>query len=120
MAAAHRPGEHLWWGVLDPQRLPYLGEHRLWGNAVLFLGAYVEMALAAAQSALGPSADYQLSDLQLHTPLFLPEHDSCSIQVVLAEHSDGPSTFQVYSRAATPPERQPDWVLHASANVHHV
>lgn len=117
MAAAHRPGEHLWCGVLDPQRLPYLGEHRLWGSAVLFLGAYVEMALAAAKAALGPSEEYQLSDLQLHTPLFLSERDPCAVQVVLAEQSQGPSRFQVYSQATRSRELSQSWVLHANANI---
>ncbi|MEM8808096.1 MAG: beta-ketoacyl synthase N-terminal-like domain-containing protein [Cyanobacteria bacterium P01_G01_bin.38] len=119
MAAAHRPGEHLWWVELDSQRLPYLGEHRLWGSAVLFLGAYVEMALAAAKAALGTSDNYRLSDLQLHTPLFLSEHTPCSVQVVLTEQPDRPSTFQVYAQATRSQETCADWVLHASAHVHH-
>ena len=118
MAAAHRPGEHLWWNLLDSQHLPYLEEHRLWGSAVLFLGAYVEMALAAAKTAFGGSRPYRLSDLQLHTPLFLSTGDACAVQVVLAEQPDGPSTFQVYSQASTAQAADPPWVLHASAHVH--
>jgi len=117
-AAAHRPGEHLWSGMLNAQRLPYLAEHRLWGSAVLFLGAYVEMALAAAKAALGASEDYRLTDLQLHTPLFLPDKASCPVQVLLAEQPDGPSTFQVYSQATNSREAHPSWVLHASAHIH--
>ena len=116
-AAAHRPGEHLWWNLLDAQHLPYLEEHRLWGSAVLFLGAYVEMALAAAKAAFGSTHSYRLSDLQLHTPLFL-SGDACAVQVVLAEQSDGPSTFQVYSQPVHSAATPPSWVLHASAHVY--
>ncbi|MEO1349006.1 MAG: type I polyketide synthase [Cyanobacteria bacterium J06635_15] len=119
LTAAHRPEEHLWWSILDSKQLPYLREHRLWGSAVLFLGAYVEMALAAAKAALGTTKNYQLSNLQLHTPLFLSEGDQCAVQVVLTAQQDAPSTFQVYSQAANPREAHQPWVLHASAHVHH-
>ena len=119
LAAAHRPGEHTWLGLLDPQRSSYLGEHCLWGNAVLFLGAYIEMALAAARAARGPSLEHQLSDLQLHTPLFLPKDTPCPVQVVLVEQPDDSSQFQVYSQAAKSQTARSSWVLHASATVHH-
>ncbi|MEM1252988.1 MAG: SDR family NAD(P)-dependent oxidoreductase [Cyanobacteria bacterium P01_H01_bin.21] len=119
MTAAHRPGEHLWLSVFDSQRLSALGENGLLGSSGLFLGTYVEMALAAANTALGVSKDYRLSDLELHTPFVLPEDHPCPVQVVLVEQPNGLSTFQVYSRANNSQPAHQSWILHASANIHH-
>lgn len=118
ITAAHRPGEQVWLSLLDTENLPYLGEHCLWGHAVLFLGAYVEMALAAAKAAtLGSPEDYQLRNLQLHTPLFLSRNTSSPVQIILAKQSSGYSKFEVYSQSKQQTVHQP-WVLHASATVH--
>ncbi|MEM9803645.1 MAG: acyltransferase domain-containing protein, partial [Cyanobacteria bacterium P01_D01_bin.56] len=119
MAAAHRSGEHLWLSMLEP-RSPSsdLEGYSLLGSTGLSVGAYVEMALAAANAALGMSKNYRLSDLQLHTPLVPPEDNPCPVQVLLVEQSSGPSKFQVYSQTDSSQSAQQLWVLHASANIH--
>ncbi|MGD1951766.1 MAG: hypothetical protein ACFB14_19290 [Leptolyngbyaceae cyanobacterium] len=119
VTAAHRPGEHLWLSVFDSQRLSALEENGLLGSSGLFLGTYVEMALAAANTALGVSKDYRLSDLELYTPFVLSEDHPCPVQVVLVEQPNGPSTFQVYSRANNSQPAHQSWILHASANIYH-
>ncbi|MGF1480505.1 MAG: beta-ketoacyl synthase N-terminal-like domain-containing protein [Cyanophyceae cyanobacterium] len=112
---AHRPSDRLWTVNLNGDRLSYLGEHQVWGTPTLFLGAYIEMALAAARETWGERR-YQLRDLALHQPLFLSRDGNCQVQIALLEQSPDSATFQTHSRtcsaAASP------WILHATATLH--
>ncbi|NJO48507.1 MAG: type I polyketide synthase [Leptolyngbyaceae cyanobacterium RM2_2_4] len=113
---AHRPGDRLWEVQLNAQDLPYLDEHRIFGTAVLSLGSYVEMVLTTAREALGKTC--QLTDFQLHTPLFLSQKRDRTLQVVLSEQSDGSATFYAHSRSyVSHPEVSELWTLHATATI---
>jgi len=110
-SAAYREQDWLWEVCLDPATQPYLKEHRIWGTPVLFMGAYLEMAMAAAQTAWG-QGQYPIQQLELHTPLFLTPGLLRTIQVSLAA-SDLSASFQIHSRQST----TESWTLHASARV---
>ncbi|WP_110986977.1 type I polyketide synthase [Acaryochloris thomasi] len=108
---AHRATDWLWEVALDPETMPYLNEHRVGGAPVLFMGAYLEMVMAAAQTAWG-QGQYPMQQLKLHIPLFLTPGQPKTVQVSLAA-SKPSACFQVHSRqSATAP-----WTLHASAIV---
>lgn len=110
-SAAYREQDWLWEVCLDLETQPYLQEHRVWGTPVLFMGAYLEMAMAATQTAWG-QGQYPIQQLELHTPLFLTSGQSTIIQISLAASADSAS-FQVHSRRSA----TASWTLHASAMV---
>jgi phthiocerol/phenolphthiocerol synthesis type-I polyketide synthase D len=71
------PGQdtHLWRADLGTARHSWLADHRIDDRAVLSAACYVEMAFAAAATALErPAEKLGLRDLTLHTPLLLTEH----------------------------------------------
>ncbi|CAM4075117.1 type I polyketide synthase [Kibdelosporangium persicum] len=71
------PGQdvHLWRADLGTQRHPWLADHRIDGTAVLAGSCFVEMAFAAAATALDrPAEKLGLRALTLHEPLPLTEH----------------------------------------------
>ncbi|MBI3243488.1 MAG: SDR family NAD(P)-dependent oxidoreductase [Chloroflexi bacterium] len=87
--------------------LPLLNDHRVYGVAVLPGTAYMEMALAAANVALG-AGRHVLEDLIIHEALVVGEDETRSIQFILK--SDG--TFQLFSSGD-----DDDWQLHATGKV---
>lgn len=107
---AHCADHWLWQVSLSPDATPYLNEHRVWGTPVLFMGAYLEMAMAAAQTIWGDS-QYPITALELHTPLFLAKPRVVQIALIPAE---GSATFQVHSRSSA----SDPWTLHATAITH--
>ncbi len=71
-----------WEVSVDKKYLPYLEDHKLQGNTVLPAAAYVEMALEAAQEALGEGACV-LEDIQFQQPLLLPdEGEAPSVKMI--------------------------------------
>ncbi|MGE3808188.1 MAG: beta-ketoacyl synthase N-terminal-like domain-containing protein, partial [Gemmataceae bacterium] len=89
----------------------WLGEHRVYGEAILPGAAYLEAGLAAAREALGvvPVVE-QAEFLQ---PLVLPAEGACTLQTVLTASAEGElSEWRVYSRDDTR-----DWVLHATGRI---
>lgn len=130
---------------LSPEgaQLAYLRDHALQGAVVFPAAGYVEMALAAAhtlrqnraplgrlphhrQSAALPAyAAAELADegvvleeIEFHQPLFLPDQESLTVQLVVAPEDAAASSgrsFQIYgAKEAT---RQA-WTLHASGILH--
>ncbi|EYF00132.1 type I polyketide synthase [Chondromyces apiculatus] len=77
--------------------LPYLGDHRLHGAAILPGAAYVEMALAAARAALGPGA-FTLHDLGLEEPLGVPEQGAVTVQSACTRRGTDQLTIEVFSQ----------------------
>src|SRR5262249_48525153 len=58
--------------MLSVGALPYLKEHQVAGNVVVSAGAFLEMARAAVEEALG-GGDYALVDVVVKQMLVLPE-----------------------------------------------
>jgi malonyl CoA-acyl carrier protein transacylase len=113
---AHLPNNYCWEIELDKLRLPYLGQHRLRGAAVLPLTIYLEMALAASKEAFGQEF-HQVKDLELHNVLFVPENGTQTVQVILATDVDASASFQVYSRPTDAEQSPKKWTLHATAKI---
>ncbi|MBV8882779.1 MAG: polyketide synthase dehydratase domain-containing protein, partial [Chroococcidiopsidaceae cyanobacterium CP_BM_RX_35] len=113
---AHLPNNYYWEVELDQHRLPYLGEHRLRGAAVLPVTVYLEMALAACEEAYGREL-HQLRDLKLHNVLFIPENSTQTVQVILNTDVDASASFQVYSCPTSTEPSPPKWTLHATAKI---
>nr|AAF26922.1 polyketide synthase [Sorangium cellulosum] len=107
-----RPGAHLWEQALSDERLSYLSEHRVHGEAVLPSAAYVEMALAAGVDLYG-TATLVLEQLALERALAVPSEGGRIVQVALSEEGPGRASFQVSSRE----EAGRSWVRHATGHV---
>lgn len=97
---------HLWRADLGTQRHPWLADHRIDGQPILPGACYVEMAFAAAATALDrPAEKLGLRDLTLHQPLPLSDHTwvttTCTNQEVRfhTKGSDG------------------QWALHCSVSI---
>jgi acyl transferase domain-containing protein len=90
-------GLHVWEAELDRRHFPFLEGYATDGAVLLPATACVEMALAAADEALGPGGR-QLADVQFPSPLLLPEEGPGSVQVVLTPAAGSEAVFDVYSR----------------------
>ncbi|MHB1132627.1 MAG: type I polyketide synthase [Chloroflexota bacterium] len=98
---------------LGAARPAFLSHHRVFGERVLPSPAYVEMALAAAEEALGPGP-HALSNLAIHEALLLPTEGACVVQFVLTQlESGGGASFEVHSRS----ESGDEWTLHVTGNL---
>ncbi len=117
MALVHPAQMHVWETALDRQRLPYLNDHRVQGAMALPVSAYIEMAQAAVEEALGEGS-YMLTDLELKKLLLLPEQGSQKVQVVLSSDANELASFHVYSHTTGVPDQpRTAWTLHATGKV---
>ncbi|AKT38863.1 type I polyketide synthase [Chondromyces crocatus] len=81
---------------LDPETLGYLQDHRVYGQMVLPMTAYIEMALSAAQEVYGPSVSV-LEDLVIQAPLVLPPTGTAHVQTILGAAEEGRAEFRICS-----------------------
>lgn len=87
--------EILFTAALSPQRVPWLSEHTVWGQALVPGTAFLELALAAAHS-LGVAG---VEELVLSTPLWLARHASADLQLRVAPpDAQGQRLLRIYSR----------------------
>ncbi|XXX76161.1 amino acid adenylation domain-containing protein [Sorangium sp. So ce134] len=107
-----RPEDRGWEQHLSLERLPYLAEHRVQGQAVFPGAGYVEMALAAAAERWGSSEPW-LEDVAFEQLLVLPAEGQPLMQVVLTDEDDDGAWVQVASRA----EDGQRWTRHARARL---
>ncbi|XXX76160.1 type I polyketide synthase [Sorangium sp. So ce134] len=107
-----RPEDRGWEQHLSLERLPYLAEHRVQGQAVFPGAGYVEMALAAAAERWGSSEPW-LEDVTFEQLLVLPADGQPLMQVVLTDEDDDGAWVQVASRA----EDGQRWTRHARARL---
>jgi acyl transferase domain-containing protein len=99
--------------VFDPQRLPFLRDHRVSGHIVVPAAAYVALLLASGKY-LAVKIRGELRDLRFHEPLVLQEDERRTVQTVATPESNGGYTLRVLSR--TSGERAV-WVVPASARL---
>ena len=92
-----------------------LGDHRIASHAVLSIGSYLEMALAAG-SRLEGGRRLVVEQLAVERPLALPEGVRQTVQTVVSPEADGGPSFEVFGLVddATADEA---WVRHASGRV---
>ncbi len=89
----------------------FLDHHRIYGSALLPSPVYLEMARAAAQSALGGGL-FAIQDFSIREALILPENGERDVQLIMA--ADGQeASFEILSH-----DRQLDqWALHANGRL---
>ena len=97
---------HYFAAELRLARLPFLSDHRVDGSVVFPGAGYVEMALAAAEPALGSSG--ALADMRFEQVLTLTDAP-VSTQVVVGPAGEGRFEFEVFARAS----QTETWTRHA-------
>ncbi len=106
--------------------LTYLADHRIYGEAVLPLTAYVEIALAAGAKAFAKTDGQRVEQLVLEEifieqPLVLAE-DSASphtLQIALTSEGKEVYRFEIFGAAPTAEQSsdEPVWTRHASGQI---
>ncbi|MBD0670318.1 hybrid non-ribosomal peptide synthetase/type I polyketide synthase [Streptomyces sp. CBMA156] len=103
--ASAQPG---WTSALDPERLPYLSDHRIEGQVVFPAAGYLEMAAQAVRTLTG-GTEVTLAEIELNRALFLSETEPVPVQFGYAPED---ARFTVTS---TPAGGEPG--VHASGRV---
>jgi myxalamid-type polyketide synthase MxaB len=95
----------------------YLGDHRLWGTAVLPGAAYLEMALAAAARIPG-HGQIELSDVAFEQALRFEEGKTRRVQFVARPEGES-FRWEVYScsEKTSATGGPPPWIRHASGTL---
>ena len=91
--------------------LALLNDHRVYGAAVLPGTAYLEMALAAANIALG-EGQHVLEDVVIHEALIVGEDEMRSVQFIVKPEGSSRAFFHLFSSGS-----DDEWQLHASGKV---
>ncbi|MEQ9548564.1 MAG: amino acid adenylation domain-containing protein [Coleofasciculus sp. G3-WIS-01] len=103
----------------DGHNLTYLADHRIFGQAILPLTAYLEMALAAGKTMF-PGKVITLQEVFIEQPLVLAAEkgESNTLQLVLTPKGNDIYSFQIYSRmAAQETSLNPTWIRHGFGDV---
>ncbi|MFF9087423.1 SDR family NAD(P)-dependent oxidoreductase [Streptomyces sp. NPDC014991] len=110
-ASVRRAGrdEALFTGRLSLRTHPWLAEHAVAGSVLLPATALLELAVRAADQV---GCD-RVAELNLATPLVLPEHDGVQIQVsVGAPDANGERPLDIHGSAG-----DDEWTLHAHGTL---
>ncbi|HEY3919578.1 MAG TPA: beta-ketoacyl synthase N-terminal-like domain-containing protein [Stellaceae bacterium] len=97
---------------LSLARLPFLGDHRVFGAVLLPAACFIEMAVAAGRIALAADG-IALEDVVLRRPLVLPDNAAVVVQTVLAPDGED-FTCECFSAGSADPA---DWENHFSARL---
>ena len=97
---------------LNARQPDYLRDHRVYGEAVVPVAAYLEMAVAAGVQELR-SERLRVEDVVIYQALRLPEEGSRSVQCTLTADGVG-YRWRIYSNEAG---KEPIWVLHAEGRL---
>ncbi|WP_431236961.1 sulfolipid-1 biosynthesis phthioceranic/hydroxyphthioceranic acid synthase [Mycolicibacterium aichiense] len=108
------PERHVWQAEVGTAAQPWLAEHTVRNVAVLPGAAYCEMALAAARTVLGESAE--VHDIQFEQALLLDEHTTVGASASLS--SPGVVDFVVESDEGGRQARQASAILRAADDEH--
>ncbi|MCP3165534.1 type I polyketide synthase [Myxococcus qinghaiensis] len=104
------PGDSHFEAHLGPASPPLLGQHRVFGRAVVPATAFIELALAAGQRTLGEGA-LRLETLEISQPLLLPEEGTTVVHTVLTPDGLGRHGVRIFSRA------DGIWRLHVACKI---
>ncbi|MBP2405871.1 type I polyketide synthase [Streptomyces syringium] len=75
------PAPHaLWEGAIEPQLVPWLGDHKIAGAVLMPAAAYVEMALSAGRRALNRPVEVRHLGIGSPLPLAWPDPGSARLQ----------------------------------------
>lgn len=87
----------------------YLDHHRIFGVALMPSPAYIEMAFAAADDALG-GGPWTIQDFTIREALILPDEGERIVQLVMSQDGDG-ARFEIFGAD------RDDWTLHAGGRL---
>ena len=113
---AHPPGHHVWEMDINAATYHYLEQHRVQGAVVFPGAAYLEVALAAAQQALGPAV-YALEQVSFKQAFVLPQQGTRRLQINLVQEHNQQATFHVFSAALNADGEVEQWLLHARGSI---
>jgi acyl transferase domain-containing protein len=93
--------------------LPYLGDHRVQGHAILPATGYLEIGLAAARAVLGRVGEVR--DVAIMEPMRFEGDETRFVQVLVRPQAGGGARFEVLSATAGLDAGSPgeDWRRHA-------
>jgi polyketide synthase 12 len=92
----------------------WLGDHSVFGAAVVPATAYLDVALSAGAYAGCDSVE----ELTLEVPLILPPDGDMQLRVVLGAADDtGRRTVEVYARPGPDPDAPGGWIRHARGGL---
>ncbi|GHF53677.1 type I polyketide synthase [Streptomyces morookaense] len=87
------PGPHpLWEGAVEPQLVPWLGDHRIAGAVLMPAAAYVEMALSAGRRALDRPVEVRHLGIASPLPIAWPDPGTARLQTAVTPE-DGAITI---------------------------
>ncbi|HEY1439734.1 MAG TPA: type I polyketide synthase, partial [Mycobacterium sp.] len=102
--------EHVWQADVGTEAIPWLADHKVYGQAIMPAAAFAEIALAAGSKALGLPADAVVVH-RLEVEQMLPLDGQTKLTTQLTRNDDG-FRVEIYSRS---PEG--NWCRHAVARV---
>jgi acyl transferase domain-containing protein/acyl-CoA synthetase (AMP-forming)/AMP-acid ligase II/SAM-dependent methyltransferase/acyl carrier protein len=106
-----------WETEIDEQYLLNFKDYQIWDCVVMPQMAYIEIALAATEEAFGVKCK-QLTNLQVHQPLFLSTKEQQKIQFILTFDSQNKIYFNAYSCQKNKQLLYQKWTLYATAQIH--
>ena len=87
------PAPHpLWHGTVEPQLVPWLGDHRIGGSVLMPAAAYVEMAVTAGSRALDRPVEVRHLDIARPFALGWPDPAGAALQTAVTP-ADGALTI---------------------------
>lgn len=98
--------------VLGIEQLPYLKDHRIFGEIVVPATAYLEMTQAAANLVFG-ERPYRVDGFNILQPLFMEEGGHATVQIAVSPQNGNDREFEVFSLGKAH-ENEPEWRLHAN------
>ncbi|WP_345000658.1 type I polyketide synthase, partial [Tsukamurella soli] len=104
-------GGHVWQADVGTAGLPWLGDHRVHGQAILPAAGFAEIALAAAADAAGPARAGVPTLRDLEVEQMLPLAAATHLATRLTDDADG-ARIEIHSRSA-----DGVWTRHAVARV---
>ncbi len=110
LGAHHSEGSPEWHGLLDPELLPYLADHKVAGEVVVPGAALLEMAVAAGRQWFGAEA-VEVEDFDILQALMIAEATTRETWLRLAPAT---GTVEILSRQRMAGE---EWTLHARGRV---
>jgi polyene macrolide polyketide synthase len=93
-------------------RLPFLGDHKVFDEVVVPGSCHLSLALAGAINVFD-SGPYVIEDVTFPRALVIPKGDTRTIQLIVTLTGRAVASFQVFSRVASDEPSQESWSLHA-------
>ena len=94
--------------ILTPDAFSFLDDHRIHGTPVLPGTAYMEMALAAAESVVGQG---YVENMGIYEALVVPDEGQCKVHFVVESSGSNRYQFNLFS------QQNDEWKLHASGEI---